>query len=240
MRNWLVRVGFAKALISAVVLAILISLMMTTLVVNLTGEGITLTAVLAAVVIPVLTAGLFGTIILRLVYELEEAEQRFRELATLDDLTGIKNRRYFLEIAERDLAIAKRYGVEFSILLIDLDEFKRVNDSYGHMVGDNFLKAVAQACNNELRKTDLLARLGGDEFIVLIPQSNYVDTDHYMERLKQKISEIQIVGDNLGIHITASIGAARYTGAIDSIDKLMSLADRAMYDSKNERNGNPG
>ncbi len=186
MRKVFLRVGYVKACILLVVIAITLSFAITTVILFVRGQPMSQNALIASLVTPGVIAALFSTIILRLIYDLDAAEQRFKKLATQDELTGVSNRRSFLEIATRELALAKRYGIEFAIVIIDIDDFKRVNDQFGHLMGDKVLTAIARNCQDEIRKSDILARIGGDEFVMLIAQSEPIDLEKYIQRCHLK------------------------------------------------------
>jgi diguanylate cyclase (GGDEF)-like protein len=221
------------ACLLVVALAILISLGITTLVVGMSGGEMTKTSLIAAIVTPGVTAAFFSIVILRLVFDLDEAERRNNDLARTDELTRIRNRRSFLEIAERELGLVKRHNKEFALILFDIDNLKKINDHYGHFVGDKVLREVAQSVKKAIRDTDIFARLGGDEFVILVSESAKLDLDKYMNRLARQIGEIEIAKE-INETITASMGAKRYTRDIDTIDEIYSLADQEMYRSKKE------
>jgi diguanylate cyclase (GGDEF)-like protein len=160
--------------------------------------------------------------------------ERLADLATTDDLTGIANRRRFREELERELAAADRYGGCLSLLLIDLDDFKQVNDTRGHAAGDEVLRAVARALSGRLRRGDLAARLGGDEFAVLLPQSDEAEAAAVIADLKCAIAE-----ETRAIPVTASIGSATFHPG-EQVD-LLDLADELLYAAKRARpRGRPG
>jgi diguanylate cyclase (GGDEF)-like protein len=234
MRQIFLRVGYVRACILLVVIAIFLSFVITAGLLLLRGHSMTQNALIASLVTPGVIAAFFSTIILRLIYDLDATEQRFKKLATQDELTGIHNRRSFLELAARELARAKRYGVEFSMVVIDIDDFKRVNDQYGHLMGDKVLTTLAQYCQDEIRKSDILARIGGDEFVMLISQSEQIDLAKYIQRLQCRIQTVEFV-DAPDLTITASMGGARYVPKIETISQLLNLADEMMYQTKGEK-----
>jgi diguanylate cyclase (GGDEF)-like protein len=231
MKQWFLRIGIIRACILIVVLATLLSLVITSIVLNIMGEEMTGTAIVAAVVTPAITATIFSIIVLRLVYDLDEAERTNKTLARTDDLTGLHNRRSYLEIAGREIERAQRFGHEFALIAFDIDDLKRINDKYGHLVGDKVLKQIASACKEVVRSTDVIARLGGDEFVILVIESKKLNIDDYMGRLANRITGIGI-GKEIKEPITASMGAKRYTSEIKTIDDMYSAADREMYVSK--------
>jgi diguanylate cyclase (GGDEF)-like protein len=234
IKAWLLSLGIYKSVFTLTILSIFISLGLTTALMSITGGEMSRPAITAAIVTPGVTAALFSFIILRLLFDLDAAEKKFKELSRQDPLTGISNRRYFLEMAERELERAKRYGVEFAVVMFDLNEFKWVNDKFGHVVGDKVLHEIAQKIQSKIRQTDLIARWGGDEFVVLVSQSKNVDLDQYCNRLRNIIHEITVEEKNYPIKVTASIGAKRFSDNIFSINEIIHLADRDMYLTKEE------
>jgi diguanylate cyclase (GGDEF)-like protein len=159
-------------------------------------------------------------------------EDRLRRLADYDALTGIRNRRQF----ERDLAFqigtCQRYGDQAALLMVDLDEFKRVNDTYGHQVGDEVLKAVAGAIKKRLRGPDTVARRGGDEFAVLLPHVSAEKAASVADDLKRCIAAVTIRVPGASVTPTASVGVAYIDQHVVSNEAVLHEADRAMYAMK--------
>lgn len=166
--------------------------------------------------------------------ELEAARRKAEQLATTDPLTGIYNRRGLFELAEQQLKLARRSGQPFSILMFDLDHFKRVNDTYGHAEGDRVLCDVAAAAREVVRDSDLFGRIGGEEFLVALPDTDADAAAEIAERIRSRIAERVRVGDSRE-PITASGGIACLSDAYKNMDKLESAADAALYRAK--RNG---
>jgi diguanylate cyclase (GGDEF)-like protein/hemerythrin-like metal-binding protein/PAS domain S-box-containing protein len=161
-------------------------------------------------------------------------EQELREQARTDYLTGMANRRQFMERAEGELARAGRYDRPVSLLLMDIDHFKRVNDTHGHQVGDTALKAISDRCRQALRKADFIGRIGGEEFAILLPETPGDGARAIADRLRQAIAEFAIAtpkGD--GFFLTLSIGCAtRSAGQPLDLDTLFKQADDALYEAK--------
>ncbi len=167
----------------------------------------------------------------------KQAEEALHKQATTDPLTGLFNRRYFFDLAEGEFRRAKRYQSDLSIILIDLDDFKRINDTLGHMVGDQALQVIAKTSQEALRGTDVLARYGGEEFAILLPETNSANAWHAAERLRGRIEQTFIETESGLVRLTASLGIANLlAGDIESeqftLDKLITRADQALYQAK--------
>ncbi len=170
---------------------------------------------------------------------LRKSEDDYRRLAITDPLTGLYNRRHFNELAEHEFSRALRYSRSLSIMMLDIDFFKKVNDSYGHQSGDEVLKTFSGIVTETLRAGDIVARYGGEEFIVLLPETTVQDAALIAERLREKIAETVIDVDKFSIRITASFGVGECVGDKNDLpietlmSKCFSRADQVLYESKN-------
>jgi len=159
--------------------------------------------------------------------------ERLEALATVDGLTGVANRRAFLESADRELRRARRLGTPVSALILDLDEFKKVNDTFGHAAGDAVLKAAAGACARRLRSTDLFCRYGGEEFAVLLPGLGPREAAAAAERLRSAIASLGVDSPGGTLRATASFGCTgRFRLGEETMDELLREADEALYKAK--------
>lgn len=165
---------------------------------------------------------------------LEQAAMRkqLQDLATIDALTGLLNRGALQKILEREHAQSQRHGRPYSLLLLDVDCFKTVNDSYGHGVGDKVLAAVARLAQRSLREGDWVGRWGGDEFLCLLPDADDEKGAVIAERLRQQVTERPIDADGRHIPISVSVGLAHYPHAGARLDKVLTSADAALYGAK--------
>lgn len=160
-------------------------------------------------------------------------EQHLEKQARTDFLTGVDNRRHFLNVAEQEMARAQRYRTPLSVALLDLDYFKQINDTFGHEVGDRVLKELARICHNTLRELDSVGRMGGEEFAVLFPQTDGEQAFEIAERLRKAIAASEIaLEQGPPVHFKTSIGVAALLDTDDNIDALLSRADRALYEAK--------
>lgn len=186
-------------------------------------------------------------------------ENQLERLATTDSLSGAFNRRHFTQCAEIEIARARRYEHPLSLLLLDIDHFKSINDNYGHHVGDEAIRAVADTCRAALRSSDYLGRMGGEEFAILLPETNLSDAGQLAERLRENLAQMKIpvkssqvelgqvaVGQveagiedlnnnpSAQISMTASIGVSLWHGNGDSLEALLQRADTCLYEAKDQ------
>jgi len=152
-------------------------------------------------------------------------------IATTDALTGIFNRRHFMAVLAREQHRADRYATSFSLLMLDIDHFKRINDTYGHPVGDEAIKAMAAAASKFLRPTDMIGRFGGEEFVVMLPHTDEVGAVVAAERIRQSVADVVVSAGDQDVRFTVSIGAATYVRRA-KLDQLLECADQALYAAK--------
>jgi diguanylate cyclase (GGDEF)-like protein len=162
---------------------------------------------------------------------LQKALQKISTMATIDELTGCHNRRFLMEFLAQEKARADRTLVSFSVAIIDLDYFKRINDSYGHIAGDAVLRQVVDIIRQHVRATDCFARFGGEEFAAVYTATELEEAQQSAERLRQELSVTPIACDSFSIYTSVSIGIAEYRYA-ESIADLLRRADQALYVAK--------
>ena len=175
-------------------------------------------------------AALYGVAVVQDITERKRYEERLRYLADHDALTGLFNRRRLDEELAREAAESRRYGRPAALLLIDLDDFKQINDTLGHKAGDELLQRIAKGIQKRLRTSDVLARMGGDEFAVILPEASAADAEALAIALRGTIHGERAVGSDL--RTTASIGIALMGEASKDADQLLVEADLAMYAAK--------
>lgn len=163
-------------------------------------------------------------------------QQQLELLASTDPLTGVINRRRFFHTAEAELYRARRYDRPLVLALVDIDYFKRINDTHGHAVGDECLKTLAHGFANRLRRSDLFARFGGEEFVLLLPETQLGDGLRLCERLRQMVEtlKLQAQGKSETFGFTVSIGVADLQHEGDSLNQLLARADAALYKAKRD------
>jgi diguanylate cyclase (GGDEF)-like protein len=170
---------------------------------------------------------------------LRKSEETLRLLAITDPLTGLYNRRYFYELAEVEIHKSTRYSRPLSVMMFDIDFFKRINDAFGHSAGDMVLKMMARIAKEMLRKSDIPARYGGEEFIVFLPETSASEAATVAERLRKQIENTIVQAENHQITVTASFGVSDFFKEMNHGDhekmlsEFISSADQALYESKN-------
>jgi diguanylate cyclase (GGDEF)-like protein len=164
--------------------------------------------------------------------ELLEAYALLQQLVTVDPLTGLENCRSIMIFTELQIKLAQRYKTFFSILLIDLDYFKKINDTYGHLIGDEILKNIAKILKYVLRNVDHIGRFGGEEFIVILPNTNLKNAVLVAEKVREAIANFVHNIEDYLIQTTVSIGIASYNSLDDDVNQIIERADQAVYTAK--------
>jgi diguanylate cyclase (GGDEF)-like protein len=164
--------------------------------------------------------------------ELERTRDALQVMATTDELTGLLNRRRFLEVAEQELKRSRRYGRPLSIIGLDLDHFKDVNDRLGHAAGDTVLRTLGQVLRDEGRRQDIAGRLGGEEFAIVLPETSIDDAVALSERVRNRLGATRVVANGAALTVTASFGVAEITSTDGSVEDALGRADQALYRAK--------
>ena len=161
-----------------------------------------------------------------------ERSRVLEQKVKVDSLTGLSNRDHFLNMAEREFQRSLRFHHFLTIIMLDIDEFKNVNDTYGHIAGDQVLRSVAASCMSQLRSSDLIGRYGGDEFIILLVETDAEGAQRVAERIRQSIAGAPVETEKGPLNITASMGIAPLTKECPNFTALLDRADHAMYTAK--------
>ena len=165
--------------------------------------------------------------------ERRKAQEILVRIAQTDALTGLANRRHFMQSAEQELARTARYGGPLSVMMVDIDFFKKVNDTHGHQTGDLVIQSMASVCRATLRECDIIGRLGGEEFAVVLPETDAPRALEAAERLRQSIAATSVpLKDGALVQFTVSIGVVTLIDAQTDIDTLLGCADTALYEAK--------
>lgn len=181
--------------------------------------------------------GLILMIPQQIAVELKVAELELRRLISIDPLTGAYNRRYFFEVAAKELSRVQRYKSSASVMLLDVDHFKVINDTYGHASGDIALKKVTLLCLSRLRKVDIFARIGGEEFAFFLPETDLDGAHQLAERIRSLFERMEMRLDTESVRLTTSIGVSSVSEHDKNIESVVQRADGALYKAKeNGRN----
>ncbi|MDN3638835.1 diguanylate cyclase [Simiduia curdlanivorans] len=166
--------------------------------------------------------------------ELAAANQTLATIASTDSLTECFNRRHFFELCNVEFSKAKRHLRPLSVIMLDADKFKAINDNYGHAMGDEALKVIAEVCKACIRESDILARLGGEEFAICCPESTCDGATRIAERIRLAVEKRTISLNGKSTQFTLSLGVTEFTGAETQFDQLVNRADRLLYQAKEQ------
>ncbi len=219
------------------VIAVVLSQLITHFIYKYSNGIMPLSGRIASLASPLIIAPLLSWWFIGLLLRINSIEQEMRNLATYDVLTGVYNRSTFFNIANTLLNLMKREKLDLTILFIDIDHFKNINDSYGHDIGDAVLKEFGSYLIKKIRNSDVVGRIGGEEFLIVLPKTNSTNGQKIAETIRQGLidNEMAYTG-NSSIRITISIGISSFNAMNESnIDQLVKNADSALYEAK--RNG---
>jgi len=165
--------------------------------------------------------------------------EQIKELSVRDDCTKLFNSRYMVELFDMEINRSRRHKYKFSAVFLDLDHFKNVNDNYGHLIGSQLLRNIADILQSSIRKSDWAIRYGGDEFVLILTETGKKEALHLTERIRNRLNKTVFFSEeNYNIKITASFGIAVYPDDAETTDELIGLADHAMYKVKNSGRNN--
>jgi diguanylate cyclase (GGDEF)-like protein len=166
--------------------------------------------------------------------ELQKAYAHLQTLVNTDALTGVANRRALMAFGEKEFYRTQRYGYSFSVLIIDVDRFKQINDTYGHSVGDRVLIEMSTTISRSLRQVDFFGRFGGEEFLAFLPETKEKQAIRVAQRLCKKIAGVAMAVDEIMVPLTISIGVAAYHASDRALDVILKRADDALYQAKKQ------
>ena len=230
------RQAVARATLIVSVLSLLVSWVLTGglmwLLATTAGPREWLVAAVVTTIAPLMVAPPMAYKNFDLMRQLVESRREVERLSQNDELTGAYNRRYFMEIAQRELGLAKRNDYPVSLLLLDMDGFKEINDQLGHLAGDRALTACAEALRAGIRQGDVLGRFGGDEFLVLAPHTGLRSAAHLAERMRAAVTQSDLVLPEGPVHLRFSVGVVSTEQGWAEADELLRRADQALYRAK--------
>ena len=180
------------------------------------------------------TFGLFMMTNQRLTLELGTAQEEMRQMAATDFLTGALNRRSFAEVSQREVERARRYGGSFALLILDIDHFKQINDTHGHLAGDVMLQEIVKTLRANLRVVDVLARWGGEEFAILLPDIDSSGCLSTAERLLRAVADLCVPSEEKVMQATISVGGALWIPPEETTEAVLRRADVALYQAKQQ------
>ena len=158
---------------------------------------------------------------------------QIQEIARTDEMTGLLNRRALFEIGKYEISRSNRLNHSIAVVMMDLDNYKEINDTHSHIIGDKVLREISRLLQKNLRNIDIIGRYGGDEYVIIMPETNLAKSVKAMERIRQNTDKTMIKVDNLSFHVTACFGITYHEGELPSLEKMIEEADKAMYEAKN-------
>ena len=234
-RRFLLRIGFVRGMLAVTVFSIFGSLLISFPLFFYFGipASAMYDTMLIAVIVPLVVAPIAAYEAISLIFELDTARTTLTRLAIHDGLTNAFNRRHFDLLFADEGTRAIRSNSPLSVLMIDADKFKNVNDRHGHAMGDRVLQEIANACASCMRTYDMLARYGGEEFVVLLPSTTLEQACEIAERVRIAVSMLNIVSSlNEAVPITVSLGVGMLLVGDTSADQALLRADKALYEAK--------
>lgn len=232
IRNFIRHHGGIRAVAAGTVL-LLLPVLFLTVVIDLLIYGTVHSApVYFATLITLLAGPVILYFFVDLIVQLDRSEEKLRALSVMDDMTDVYNRRYFLEQADKELAKAQRYGTAFSIVVMDVDRLRRINNEHGYSAGDAVLQSLANTCMNNLRTMDIFARLGDGSFAFLIPEADKTDVIAFAKKVLQAVEETVVSFGQQEIRITVSMGMKACNGSSRNLDALLKDALDALDEAK--------
>lgn len=236
MLNYILRYGVVRIVVILTIITVFLSALMTMLIFLCFGEPLTRSGIFSSIIIPLVISPILITYLANAVLESHILKEKMHDLATIDHLTCVKNRRAFMESANDYFKIAVRNNHVFSVVLLDLDNFKKINDTFGHIVGDDVLRSIGNIFSKSIRTSDIVGRYGGEEFIFILPEIGRESVKIFTDKLHNKINNTFVDHNDTKIKITASIGVTVYdaNNNVTSFKNLLDQSDKMLYKAKRE------
>ncbi len=236
-RNAILGMGHYRSVFALTLFSMLISVIINSVIMTVfwwEGIDVLLKSLLVAAIIPGIVAPLATNFVVKLLFELEDIQTQLLEMVNRDPLTKVYSRRYLLDCLETESARTMRSNEQMSLLILDVDNFKSINDCYGHGNGDIVLQKIAQVCESTLRPYDVIARFGGEEFVVLLPNTPITEACTVAERIRENVAVTTIeLTSGESIRSTISIGVSSFIPPDPKCLNLLSRADKGLYKAKN-------
>ena len=228
------RYGITAVTVGMTLISILLSVGITWAINAFLHGGLPRDGLVISILVPLVVAPVMSIQMLSLLRKLDETEQQLRVLSHTDELTQTFNRRYFMQYLEQEFRRAQRSEEKFCIAILDMDNFKQINDGWGHLAGDRVLREMTHIFSKHLRQADIFARYGGDEFIFLFPQTDRAQIQLWVDRICDLFADTSIQWESIPIKPLFSVGIAVFDPMMDNMDELLKRADEALYEAKHK------
>lgn len=232
IRRFYRRTGYRKAVLIHVLVAQAFALALAVIGSGLLKGRVDPHIVVLALVIPMIMVPLHSLFDLRLLFQLERSEQSLLKIAVRDSLTGAYARQHLLARAEQEVERAQRRGAPLALLVIDIDRFKQINDSFGHASGDQILREIVELGREGVRREECLARYGGDEFVVVMPETGIEGARIVAERTRSRVEGHHFRCSGREIPVTISVGVTTLSAEMHDADAMLAAADTQLYAAK--------
>ncbi len=232
IRRELRLIGLFWAALGLTIVAIAVSLAMTAGLLFLLQTSMSRDSLVIAIVIPAVLSPLLIYFIFKLLMRLELTEERLHSLSTLDDLTQVFNRKHLISMTQNEIERAKRYGSQFSLMLLAVDDFRKVNEAHGRLAGDKLLQNMTGTVRKQIRPVDLFARFGGAEFVILQPQTKSADAVILANRIREILSRTPVLAGSEVLEFTVTIGVTTCTDPKAGLEPLFHRLEEALLDAQ--------
>jgi diguanylate cyclase (GGDEF)-like protein len=236
-RNAILGMGHYRSVFAITLFSILMSVIINGVIMTVfwwEGIDVLLKASLVAAIIPGIVAPLASNLVVKLLFELDDLQTQLLEMVNRDPLTKVYSRRYLMDCLEIESARTLRSNEQMSLMILDADNFKSINDRYGHINGDIVLQKIAQVCESTLRPYDIIARFGGEEFVVLLPNTPLPEASTIAERIRENVALTTIeLTSGESIRATISLGISLFIPPDPKCINLLARADKGLYKAKN-------
>jgi len=233
VQKLIVKMGILKSTILITLSAIVVSFGVTVLITSMTSSTMSWIGVMISILVPLIIASGVNIVLINMIIKIDKLEKETQKLANQDYLTNTLSRRAFIEQAEVLFNLTMRTNQPFSIIYLDLDYFKSINDKFGHSIGDKVLQDFGVILLNNVRKSDIVGRVGGEEFAIILPDTKMKSAIIVADKILEKTQKSVVLIDGNSITYTTSIGISTYIPDLHkNIDELINLADKALYTAK--------